>query len=79
LDNLTLRGMAQRLRVSSLDITREKRSNISSAIGGVVEENMFVKWETKEAPIVALLDNQDPEYVFRKLTSLDLLLMMVDV
>ena len=67
-----LKGMEQRLRVSSSDITKEKRSNISSAIGGVAEENKFVKWETKDAPIVALSDNQEPEFVFKKLTALDL-------
>jgi hypothetical protein len=32
----------------------EKRSNISSVKGGLVEENNFEKWETKEAPIEAL-------------------------
>jgi hypothetical protein len=42
-----------------------------------VEENMFVKWETKEAPIAALSESQDLEFVLRKLTAFDLLLMMV--
>jgi hypothetical protein len=48
-------------------------------MGGFVEENRFMKWETKESPVEALFDNQDPDSVLRKLTALDLLLMMVEV
>ena len=48
-------------------------------MGWLVDENMLVKWETKESPMVALSDSQDPDFVLRKLTALDLLLMMVKV
>ena len=40
------RGMEQRLRVSFSKMIGEKRSSISSAMGGLVEENRLVKWET---------------------------------
>jgi hypothetical protein len=71
--------MEQRLRNSSSVMTGEKRSSISSEIGGLVEENKFVKWETKVAPIEALSESQEPESVLKKLTALDLLLMIVEV
>jgi hypothetical protein len=46
--------------VSSAVIIGEKRSSISSAIGGLVEENKFEKWVTKVIPIAALSESQDP-------------------
>ena len=41
--------------------------------------NRFVKWETKVAPMESLSESQKPESVWRKLTELYLLLMMVEV
>jgi hypothetical protein len=72
-------GMEQRLKVSSAVIIGEKRLSISSTIRMLVEENRFEKWETKVAPIVALSESQDPESILRKLTALDLLLIIVEV
>lgn len=51
---------------------------MSSSTGGLKEENRLEKWETKEPPISALLDNQSPSLVLRKLIAFDLLLIKVE-